>query len=219
MTERTLSIAGPAGPLEGQLHGPATAARAAAVLCHPHPRYGGDMDSHVVVALARALADGGVLALRFNFRGVGASAGSHDDGRGEIDDVHAACRALRAVAGEALPLIVAGYSFGAAVGLAAAVAGAHAAAGIGVSPTLGQRDFGFLARAGFPVLLVWGADDPYVSGEAAEAVARYPLVRTCVVPRADHFWWTGIEQVLEVVMAFVREIVPGLPAGGEARRG
>lgn len=204
MTERHLRFTGPAGPLDGRLHVPVRLARAAAVVCHPHPLYGGDMDNHVVTALARALADDGILVLRFNFRGVGASGGTHDAGRGEEDDVRAAVAVLRAEAGAALPLAVVGYSFGAAVGLAAAVRDHGLAAGVGVSPPLGHRDFAFLAQAAFPVLLVWGENDTYVSSAAAAAVARHAAVRTVVLPRADHFWWCGTEEMTETVIAFLR---------------
>src|SRR5579862_2867810 len=85
---------------------------AAAVVCHPHPRGGGTMNNNVVYRLAKALVEGGVATLRFNFRGVGASTGTYDEGRGEEDDARAALAFLRA-RHPAVPLWIAGFSFGA----------------------------------------------------------------------------------------------------------
>ena len=104
------------GGLEAILREPA-APIAAAVVCHPHPLGGGTMNNNVVYRTAKVLVEAGIAALRFNFRGVGASSGSHADGLGEEDDVRAALATLRA-RHPALPLWVAGFSFGARVGLA-----------------------------------------------------------------------------------------------------
>src|SRR5687767_7057538 len=88
---------GPAGRMEGLLHVPTAAPRFAAVVSHPHPLRGGTMDNKVAYRVARALEDAGGLVLRFNFRGVGASEGRHDEGRGEQDDLLAALAEARAV--------------------------------------------------------------------------------------------------------------------------
>lgn len=218
-SERTVRFAGERGSLVGRVHLPAGDARAAAVVCHPHPLYGGDMDNHVVVALARGLAAAGVLTLRFNFRGVGGSAGWHDGGRGEERDVLAALQALQSeLGGHALPLAVVGYSFGAAVGLAAAQS-SNVAAAVGVSPPFARRDFGFLAAVTFPVLLIWGANDTLVDAAAARRVAASGAVRTVVVPGADHFWWTGVERVVEATTQFLRTACSRAGAGVEDGRG
>lgn len=107
-TER-VSVAGPAGPIECALDAPAEPARAVLVICHPHPQHGGTMDNKVVQTLARAGLQLGARTVRFNFRGVGASAGAWDEGRGEIDDAMAVVAAQR---DPALPLWLAGFSFG-----------------------------------------------------------------------------------------------------------
>lgn len=106
-----LRLTGPAGELEAVLSGPAEPALAA-VVSHPHPLYGGTMDNLVVLETERALARAGAAVLRFNFRGVGASQGEHDGGDGERFDLAAAIAALRERRPE-LPLLLAGYSFGA----------------------------------------------------------------------------------------------------------
>ena len=110
-------VAGPAGQIECAIDAPAAGVRGVAVVCHPHPQHGGTMDNKVAQTLARAFVQLGHRAVRFNFRGVGASQGSWDDGRGEIDDALAVIAAHRDAA---LPLSLAGFSFGAYVASQAA---------------------------------------------------------------------------------------------------
>jgi len=114
----TLTIEGPAGPLEARLEEPEDdgVPGRAAVICHPHPLYGGTMHNKVVHRLARAARRAGFAALRFNFRGAGASGGEHDHGLGEQDDLRAALGFLRERYPEA-GLAAAGFSFGSRVGL------------------------------------------------------------------------------------------------------
>ena len=111
-TER-LILAGPAGPIEALRDAPAEGvpARGVAVIAHPHPLFGGTMDNKVVQTLARAFVQCGFTAVRFNFRGVGGTAGTHDEGRGELDDLLAVVRQ----AAETGPIALAGFSFGAFV--------------------------------------------------------------------------------------------------------
>ena len=104
-------IPGPAGSLEALLDAPPGEPRAAAVLAHPHPLYGGTMHTRAVYHTAKALSRIGVAVLRFNFRGVGASAGAHDGGPGEMDDYRAALDFIAAKY-PGRPLWAAGYSFG-----------------------------------------------------------------------------------------------------------
>ncbi|GAD21126.1 alpha/beta hydrolase [Acidovorax sp. MR-S7] len=111
-TER-LTLAGPVGPIEALRDAPAEGApaRGVAVIAHPHPLFGGTMDNKVVQTLARAFVQCGFTAVRFNFRGVGGTAGTHDEGRGELDDLLAVVRQ----AAETGPIALAGFSFGAFV--------------------------------------------------------------------------------------------------------
>jgi alpha/beta superfamily hydrolase len=104
-----VSVPGPAGALECAIDEPAGVLRGVALVCHPHPQFGGTLDNKVVQTLARAFLQLGYRSVRFNFRGVGASEGGWDEGRGEIDDAQAVAAALRE---PALPLAVAGFSFG-----------------------------------------------------------------------------------------------------------
>ena len=109
---RLVAIDGPAGAIACAIDEPPNAPRGVAVLCHPHPQHGGTMDNKVVQTLARAFLQLGYRVVRFNFRGVGASAGVWDEGRGEVDDALAVIGAHR---DPALPLALGGFSFGAFV--------------------------------------------------------------------------------------------------------
>ncbi len=121
------TIAGPSGAIECAVDAPAGTPRGVAVVCHPHPQHGGTMDNKVVQTLARAFMQLGYTAVRFNFRGVGASAGAWAQGPGEIDDALAVIAALRA---PGLPLVLAGFSFG---GYVASNAAARLAAADGAA--------------------------------------------------------------------------------------
>ena len=109
------TIQGPAGALEIALDAPAGASRGVAVIAHPHPLFGGTLDNKVVQTLARAFIHCGWTAVRFNFRGVGGSAGSHDEGRGELEDFLAVVRHVAPPDEGNTPLALAGFSFGAFV--------------------------------------------------------------------------------------------------------
>ena len=113
MTPRTVvqRIAGPAGAIECAIDSPDGAPRGIAVVCHPHPQFGGTMDNKVVQTLARAFVQLGWRSVRFNFRGIGASEGTWDEGRGEVEDALAVIAAFR-TAEAAAPFLLAGFSFG-----------------------------------------------------------------------------------------------------------
>src|SRR6184192_1421856 len=112
-TERKF-VAGPAGRIECAVDLPASERRGAALVAHPHPLYGGTLDNKVVQTLAKTFVELGYVSLRPNFRGVGASEGEHDEGIGETEDLLRVVAYARETFGE-LPLVLAGFSFGAAV--------------------------------------------------------------------------------------------------------
>jgi len=179
-TERR-RVAGPAGELVCAIDTPAGESRGTAVVCHPHPQHGGTMDNKVVATLARAFVQCGWRAVRFNFRGIGGSAGVWDDGRGEIDDALAVAAALRE---PGQPLALAGFSFGAYVASHAAAA-LHPERLVLVGP----------ATANFRVAPV-PADTLVVHGEADDVVplaatldwARPQALPVVVVPGGGHFF-------------------------------
>ena len=148
--------------LEGLLH--EGDAPLSALILHPHPQYGGDMDNHVVRSIAAAVADLGGATLRLNFRGVGGSSGVYDEGRGEIDDARAAAAESRALRPESA-LVVAGYSFGAMVA-AGVAAGLELRALVLVSPPVAYAPLPELP-AGLPVLVVTGERDAIAPAEHA----------------------------------------------------
>jgi len=174
--------------LEGDLLFPPGCAQAA-VVCHPHPQYGGDMDNSVVCAIGRALQQAGYATLRFNFRGVGASTGVYGGGAGEIEDARNAVRYLREHGGGAR-ITLAGYSFGALVGLQAGMAMEEVDRLIAVAPPLAFADLAFLSQCEKEKLFIVGERDQFCSpAKLREALARIAEPKTLrIVPGADHFF-------------------------------
>jgi uncharacterized protein len=119
MQHERKTISGPAGALEVSIEG-ALDPRALALVCHPHPLFSGTMDNKVVTTLSKAFEEIGCAVARFNFRGVGKSEGSYDEGRGEVDDAKAALAYLQNTCGVKLPVLLAGFSFGSFVAAALA---------------------------------------------------------------------------------------------------
>ncbi|HVY37606.1 MAG TPA: hypothetical protein VHM31_06715 [Polyangia bacterium] len=162
---------------------------AVAVVCHPHPLGGGTMNNNVVYRLAKALVDGHVTALRFNFRGVGASTGTHANGVGEEEDARAALDWLHARYPE-LPIWMAGFSFGARVGLSVGAADARVGKLLGVGLALRMFDYGFLSTCTKPKAVIQAADDEY--GGRAEIEAAVTSMadpkRLWVVDAATHLF-------------------------------
>ena len=195
--------------LDGRLVVPPRAT-AGAVVCHPHPQYGGDMENALVVRLAGALADAGFATLRFDFRGVGASGGRHDKGRGEVDDVRAATALVRERLGVPAVAVV-GYSFGSLMGMQAAAADPGSVTGVvAIGPPVRMVGLEFLAGCRVPIAFVVGDRDRFCPIAALEAArARYAPVSTqTIIPGADHFF--GVElaplaaRVVELVAGFAR---------------
>lgn len=147
----------PHGRLEALWEAPDRPALAALV-CHPHPLQGGTMNNNVVYRTAKALGRAGAAVLRFNFRGVGASTGEHDRGEGELDDVRAALDALCERAPD-LPVWLAGFSFGARVGLRVGAEDGRVERLLGIGLVPRMFDFSFLAACRKPRAFVHGAED------------------------------------------------------------
>ena len=209
---RSLLLQGPAGPLEAILWAPAGRAHPpmAAVVCHPHPLFGGTMHNKVVYQAAKSLDSLGLAVLRFNFRGVGKSAGTHDRGVGERDDVSAALDFLAAeFAG--LPLLVAGFSVGSVAGLRVGSEDARVANLIGLGIPVNSTDFSFLADCSKPKLFVQGGNDKYGAIEKTrEVVASLPEPKRLVeVAGADHFFAGKLDQVDKAILSWLRQRISG----------
>jgi len=197
MPNQSFDLTGPAGRLEAILMEPESGPRAAAVVCHAHPLHGGMMHFKVIFRVAKALQEQGVAALRFNFRGVGRSEGVHDHGRGEQDDARAALDELQRRY-PSLPLLAAGFSFGANVALrvAAAEARVRAVASLGL-PIAHLDDLDFLQTLRRPRLFVQGGNDEFGGATAIRAVVD-PLPepkRLLIVDGADHFMTGRLDEV------------------------
>ena len=179
-----------------------------ALICHPHPQYGGDMDNNVVLAVANALEQLDMTVLRFNFRGVNGSEGTFDNGSGEVNDVLAALLFLTtqaAVDGNRILLV--GYSFGAFVGLQAALRSDKVKVLAAISTPVDMYDFEFLSYSTLPILVVCGDRDSYCSLDKLERVYRgiTAAKEKVIVPGADHFYWGKEDAPAEAILRFTRK--------------
>jgi hypothetical protein len=182
-----------------------TGARRAAVVCHPHPQFGGNMDNNVVISAAAALEKAGVATLRFNFRGVGDSEGQYADGVGEVEDARAAADCLRAHTGLGTIAIV-GYSFGAAMGLQAGRDDPGVDRLVAIAPPVTMFDIAFLRHCTKPVLFVAGTADPFCPEGELERNARELDLHAEIVrlPGADHFFFGYEEALGDCCVRFLR---------------
>jgi uncharacterized protein len=200
-----LLVPGPAGVLEAIAHEPEGAARPLyAIVCHPHPLQGGAMDNKVVYTVARALQTSGVATLRFNFRGVGASEGSYDEGAGETQDAAAAAD-FGAARWPNRRLVLAGFSFGAFVALRLALA-RDTARLITVAPPVGRFDFSALRAPACPWLVVQGDADDVVDPAAVIGwVERQdPKPTVLVIPGVGHFFHGHLAELRDAVIEAFR---------------
>lgn len=186
-----------------------------AVVCHPHPLYAGNMHNNVVRHVAPVLAQAGLSALRFNFRGVGRSQGTFADGIGEQDDLRAALTFLAAADGMASkPLAAVGYSFGAAVVARTACADPHVVALACIALPAGfpgYDDFPELRRCHLPKLFLHGAaDDLCPLPKVRELVGAVPEPRSLIaLPEADHFFHGREAELTSHLIPFLADLRPG----------
>ncbi len=212
---RSLFLAGPAGRLEALLNAGSPNATHAAVVCHPHPLYGGTLHNKVVFHAMKALNSFGFPVLRFNFRGTGLSEGEHANGIGEVEDVRAALAWLESEF--SLPVIFAGFSFGAAVGLRAAYSDDRVPALIALGlPAVAVEDrvlegrsydFEYLRACATPKLFVSGSRDQFGPPGKLEG-----LVNTFADPKklvrieaGDHFFEGRLREMRETIEVWVKE--------------
>jgi uncharacterized protein len=208
---RRLAIAGPSGPLVALVSEPEDFAGArAAVVCHPHPLHGGTMDNKVVQTVARTLEELGFATVRFNFRGVGASAGVFDEGVGETDDARAVCDWVRAKwsPGE---LWLAGFSFGAHVAVRLATEESASPPTvtqpitrlITIAPPIQRFDSPAGLKVGCPWLMVQGDRDELVDVDAVRrwVAGAEPPPRLVVLAGVDHFFHGRLHELKDTLQA------------------
>lgn len=197
-------IPGPAGKLEGLIERPSSDDPAgAAVVCHPHPQHGGTLQNKVTHTLARAFLLRRFAVLRFNFRGVGKSEGTFDEGVGELDDAIAATRWIRERYAK-LPLWMAGFSFGAAIAIKA---GARVSADglISVAPAVRRVADAPAPQPGSPWLVIQGEDDEVVDTEDTIAWLNHldPGPELQLFPETGHFFHGKLVPLREAVESFL----------------
>ena len=211
-TIRSLFIEGPAGRLEALLNQGDENATHAALICHPHPLYGGTLHNKVVFHTMKVLNSFGFPVLRFNFRGAGLSQGEHDNGIGEIDDVRTTLDWLDREFH--VPIVLAGFSFGAAVGLQAACPDPRVKAVIGLGiPVLpaDERayDFSFLQACAKPKLFVSGARDQFGPRSQLEQLMESIAEprKLVIIEGADHFFAGRLRELREVIEEWVKQVI------------
>jgi alpha/beta superfamily hydrolase len=207
---RNLFLEGPVGRLEAIIWTPANATPPlSALVCHPHPLFGGTLHNKVVYQTAKSLSALGLPVLRFNFRGAGLSAGAHDRGRGEQGDVRAALDFLAAQFPDT-PLLLAGFSFGSWVGMRVGCEDTRVTHLIGLGVPVNNSDFTYLANCKKPKLFVHGSNDEHGAvGKVRALVASLPEEnRLVVVEGVDHFFTGRLNELDQAITNWVSEEVP-----------
>lgn len=193
------------GPLDARVHVPGSPRRAV-VICHPHPLYGGSMHSPVPLAIAKTLADRAsdvVAWARFDFRGVGKSAGTYDDGRGEVDDARAVVAHLRRLA-PGVPITVCGHSFGSWVGLRAAAADGGVERVLLIGPStrfFGSWDDGL--RFGGPTTIFLGDEDEFCDVDEGRALATKLGAELRVFEGYEHYFKKSRRAMAEAALPVI----------------
>ncbi|MFY9619435.1 MAG: alpha/beta fold hydrolase [Pyrinomonadaceae bacterium] len=201
-----LFIPAPHGRLEAILKEPRGEVRGVALVLHPHPLGGGTMHNKVVFRAAAALNEAGLITLRVNFRGVGQSTGTHDEGYGEQDDVRAGLDYLA----EKYPeqeITLCGFSFGARVGLEVGIADNRVMRLISIGTPVDKYDFSFLEQCRKPILFVHGESDEYGNvnrlREIVERIASHTLAELYVIKGAGHFFDDQLDELKRVIVEWV----------------
>jgi alpha/beta superfamily hydrolase len=192
------------GHLEAALRDPRGTLRGGAVFCHPHPIHGGTMHTKAVYRAGQAFLELGLRSLRFNFRGVGCSTGTFDDGIGEEEDVMAALDWLELGGIREMPMVVGGVSFGSMVGLTVGAEDPRVTALVGMGTPIHLYDYSYLADVQKPVLIIQGEEDEFGSAvevrEVLGALGSHVTVEG--IPASGHLFEGHFEQVQELIREF-----------------
>ncbi len=211
---RSFFLEGPDGRLEALLWtSPAASPALAALVCHPHPLFGGTMHNKVVFRVAKTLHRRGVPVLRFNFRGAGLSEGVHDRGKGEAGDVRAALDFLaKEFPGQ--PILLAGFSFGAWVGLRVGCADKRVTELVGLGIPVNDSSLSYLKTCTKPKLILQGSRDQFGSRARVEAlVTEMPEPKRAVfIEGGDHFFTGHLPEIAAALDAWLVERHPELTA-------
>jgi uncharacterized protein len=203
------NLRGPAGRIEALLNLGRQNAPYSAVVCHPHPLFGGTMHNKVVYHAMKTFQSFGLPVLRFNFRGAGLSEGTHDNGHGERDDLRAALDWMQQEYDR--PILFAGFSFGSSVGLRVCCGDPRVSGmvALGLPVSAGGREYHytFLSACNQPKLFISGTEDQYGPRAAIEAVvaSAVPPAKLVWVDGADHFFTGKLEQMQLALRAWIAE--------------
>ena len=215
---------GPEGRLEGRYQQSATPNAPIALMLHPHPQHGGTMNNKVVYSLYQAFQRQGFSVLRFNFRGVGRSQGKFDRGEGELSDAAAALDWLQSWNQNAAQCWIAGFSFGAWIGMQLLMRRPEISGFISVAPPANVYDFSFLAPCPSSGLVIQGDQDTVVPQEAvAKLIQKLSHQRGIkidyrVVPGASHFFNEHLDQLAEGVDQYLETAIPEAAAKARSTR-
>ncbi|MEM6488469.1 MAG: alpha/beta hydrolase [Pseudomonadota bacterium] len=200
---------GPDGRLEGRYHPAPQRDAPIALILHPHPQFGGTMNNPVAYNLHYAFRDLGFTAMRFNFRGVGRSQGVFDQGIGELSDAASALDYLQALNPNASACWVAGFSFGAWIGMQLLMRRPEINGFVSVAPPANMYDFSFLAPCPSSGLIINGEADRIVPQSETEKLAaklkqqKGITITHTTVPQANHFFETGMDEMIDIVKGYV----------------
>jgi alpha/beta superfamily hydrolase len=203
-----LTIPSSQGQLEAILKAPAGEPVGAALVCHPHPLGGGTMHNKVVFRAAAGLNDAGLVALRFNFRGVGASTGAHDDGVGEKQDV-LDCLDYLTENYPKLPITLAGFSFGSRVGTEVAIDDARVIRLVSIGTPVDKYDYSFLKNVRKPILFVHGDSDEFGSVKnlkpLVEDIHEHADAKLIIFENCGHFFDNHLNELRSAVHEWILE--------------
>jgi alpha/beta superfamily hydrolase len=210
-------IDGPAGRIEAILKEPTSPVARAAVVCHPHPLFGGTMHNKVVYRMAKAFEKAGFAVLRFNFRGAGRSEGQHDYGKGEQDDLRAAIDFMEAKY-PAAEVWIAGFSFGSAVMLRAACGDDSVQAIIAAGAPVSKYDFAHIVECDLPKLFVQGSLDEFGSpADLKKFVERLSEPKELkIIEGADHFFENHLDELEQTISGFIESVQQSAISGQQS---
>jgi alpha/beta superfamily hydrolase len=204
-----LIINGPAGRIEARYHHDNAGDGPIALILHPHPQFGGTMNNQVVYTLYHTFAERGFSVLRFNFRGVGRSQGSFDHGSGELSDAASALDWAQTINPEARACWVAGFSFGAWIGMQLLMRRPEVEGFISIAPEPNRYDFSFLAPCPSSGLIVHGDKDIVAPAKDVNTLVEKLKTQKGIVidqqtiPGANHFFEEKMEPLMETVTAYL----------------
>ena len=205
---------GPDGRLEGRYHQSKKPNAPIAIVLHPHPLHGGNMNNRVVFLMFNNFVERGFSVLRFNFRGVGRSQGAFDNGVGELSDAAYAFDWMQQFNGNSPFCWIGGYSFGALISMQLMMRRPEIEGFVSISPPAGTEDFSFLAPCPSSGLIIHGEKDTHVPLDAVKKLAqkldgqKNISVNLSIVKGADHFYKDNMDNLSKEVASYLDESLP-----------